>query len=72
MAACNVLVGGNANAEQNAAVRFARNVEKMSGGRMRIPGHAGEVVERVGMKPVSIPPGELYTVLERGTIDAVE
>ncbi len=39
---------------------------------MRIPGHAGEVVGKIGMKPMSIPPGELYTALERGTIDAVE
>lgn len=46
--------------------------EDLKGLKMRIPGHAGEVVGRAGMKPVSIPPGELYTSLERGTIDAVE
>ena len=39
---------------------------------MRIPGLAGEVMEKVGVTPVSIPGGELYTALERGTIDAVE
>lgn len=44
----------------------------LQGLKMRIPGHAGEVVEKVGMKPVNIPPGELYTALERRTIDAVE
>lgn len=49
-----------------------KSLSDLKGLKMRIPGHAGEVVEKVGMKPVSIPPGELYTALERGTIDAVE
>ncbi len=49
-----------------------RSLQDLKGLKMRIPGHAGEVVGRAGMKPVSIPPGELYTALERGTIDAVE
>jgi TRAP-type mannitol/chloroaromatic compound transport system substrate-binding protein len=48
------------------------SLEDLKGLKMRIPGHAGEVVAKVGMKPVSVPPGELYTALERRTIDAVE
>lgn len=39
---------------------------------MRIPGFAGEVLAKLGAKPTNIPPGELYTALERGTIDALE
>jgi TRAP-type mannitol/chloroaromatic compound transport system substrate-binding protein len=39
---------------------------------MRIPGFAGEVFAEVGVNPTNIPPGELYTALERNTIDAVE
>ncbi|MDH5552365.1 MAG: TRAP transporter substrate-binding protein [Nitrosomonas sp.] len=49
-----------------------KSLEDLKGLKMRIPGHAGEVVGKIGMKPMSIPPGELYTALERGTIDAVE
>tara|TARA_R110002073_G_scaffold34100_6_gene101618 strand:+ start:1108 stop:2166 length:1059 start_codon:yes stop_codon:yes gene_type:complete len=49
-----------------------KSLKDLKGLKMRIPGHAGEVVEKVGMKPVNVPPGELYTALERGTIDAVE
>ena len=49
-----------------------KSLKDLKGLKMRIPGHAGEVVERAGMKPVSMPPGELYTSLERGAIDAVE
>lgn len=49
-----------------------KSVQDLKGLKIRMPGHAGEVVGRVGMKPVSVPPGELYTALERGTIDAVE
>jgi TRAP-type mannitol/chloroaromatic compound transport system substrate-binding protein len=39
---------------------------------MRIPGFAGEVFAEVGVNPTNIAPGELYTALERNTIDAVE
>jgi TRAP-type mannitol/chloroaromatic compound transport system substrate-binding protein len=37
---------------------------------MRIPGFAGEIMAAVGAKPTNIPAGELYTALDRGTIDA--
>ncbi|WP_211665476.1 TRAP transporter substrate-binding protein [Leucothrix arctica] len=40
--------------------------------KMRIPGFAGEVMSKVGGTVVNIPPGELYTALERNTIDALE
>jgi len=49
-----------------------QSVADLKGLKIRMPGHAGEVVSKAGMSPVSIPPGELYTSLERGTIDAVE
>lgn len=49
-----------------------KSLKDLKGLKIRMPGHAGEVVGKAGMKPVSIPPGELYTSLERGTIDAVE
>jgi TRAP-type mannitol/chloroaromatic compound transport system substrate-binding protein len=39
---------------------------------MRIPGFAGEIMAAVGAKPTNIPAGELYTALDRGTIDALE
>ncbi len=39
---------------------------------MRIPGFAGEVFAKLGAKPINIPAGELYTALERNTIDALE
>lgn len=48
------------------------SISDLKGLKMRIPGLAGEIVSKVGMKPISIPPGELYTSLEKGTIDAVE
>ena len=39
---------------------------------MRIPGFAAEVFAEVSVNPTNIAPGELYTALERNTIDAVE
>jgi TRAP-type mannitol/chloroaromatic compound transport system substrate-binding protein len=39
---------------------------------MRIPGIAGEVFAKLGVNVTNIPPGELYTSLDRGTIDALE
>jgi TRAP-type mannitol/chloroaromatic compound transport system substrate-binding protein len=47
-------------------------VADLQGLKMRIPGFAGEIMAEVGVKPTNIPPGELYTALDRGTIDALE
>ena len=44
----------------------------LEGLKMRIPGFAGEVLAKLGAKPTNIPAGELYTALERRTIDALE
>jgi len=49
-----------------------KTVDDFKGLKMRIPGFAGEVIAKLGAKPTNIPPGELYTALERGTIDALE
>lgn len=49
-----------------------KSVEDLQGLKIRIPGFAGEVLAELGAAPTNIPPGELYTALERGTIDAVE
>jgi TRAP-type mannitol/chloroaromatic compound transport system substrate-binding protein len=40
--------------------------------KMRIPGMGGEVLQRVGGVPVTIPGAELFTALQSGTIDAAE
>jgi TRAP-type mannitol/chloroaromatic compound transport system substrate-binding protein len=49
-----------------------KSLDDLKGLKMRIPGFAGEVLAKVGAKPTNIAPGELYTALERGTIDALE
>lgn len=49
-----------------------KSVEDFKGLKMRIPGFAGEVLAKLGAKPTNIPSGELYTALERNTIDALE
>jgi TRAP-type mannitol/chloroaromatic compound transport system substrate-binding protein len=49
-----------------------RSLADLKGLKMRIPGLGGEVMARLGVKPVNIPGGEIYTALERGTIDATE
>jgi len=47
-------------------------VEDMKGLKIRIPGLAGKVYAKAGAAVVLLPPGEIYTALERGTIDATE
>lgn len=49
-----------------------KSINDLKGLKMRIPGFAGEILAKVGAKPTNIPAGELYTSLERGTIDALE
>jgi TRAP-type mannitol/chloroaromatic compound transport system substrate-binding protein len=49
-----------------------KSLEDLKGLKMRIPGLAGEVFAKLGVNVTNIPPGELYTSLDRGTIDALE
>jgi TRAP-type mannitol/chloroaromatic compound transport system substrate-binding protein len=48
------------------------NIDDIKGLRIRVQGLGGEVYREMGATPQSIPPGEIITALERGTIDAVE
>ncbi|WP_070971716.1 TRAP transporter substrate-binding protein [Vibrio sonorensis] len=65
--------GGNSDIQMGGWFRKEINtLDDLKGLKIRIPGFAGEVLAKVGAKPVNIAPGELYTSLERGTIDALE
>lgn len=65
--------GGNSDIQMGGWFKKEINsLEDLKGLKIRIPGFAGEVMARVGAKPTNIAPGELYTSLERGTIDALE
>ncbi|MBT8447099.1 MAG: TRAP transporter substrate-binding protein DctP [Gammaproteobacteria bacterium] len=48
------------------------SVDDLKGLKMRIPGLGGKVLAAAGGNPVLMSGGELYTALERGTIDATE
>jgi len=65
--------GGNTGNQMGGWFQKEINsVDDLKGLKMRIPGFAGEVLAKLGAKPTNIPAGELYTSLERGTIDALE
>ncbi|WP_208380080.1 TRAP transporter substrate-binding protein [Psychromonas algarum] len=65
--------GGNTGVQMGGWFRKEiKTVDDLKNLKMRIPGFAGEVLAKLGATPVNIPPGELYTSLERNTIDALE
>jgi TRAP-type mannitol/chloroaromatic compound transport system substrate-binding protein len=65
--------GGNTGNQMGGWFREKINsLEDLQGLKMRTPGFAGEVMAEVGVAVTNIPPGDLYTALERGTIDALE
>tara|TARA_R110001583_G_scaffold22377_5_gene83972 strand:+ start:4792 stop:5862 length:1071 start_codon:yes stop_codon:yes gene_type:complete len=65
--------GGNTGVQMGGWFRKEINsVEDLQNLKIRIPGFAGEVLAKLGATPVNIAPGELYTALERNTIDALE
>ena len=49
-----------------------KSMKDIKGLKMRIGGFAGKVFEPMGGVPQNIPGGEIYTALEKGTIDAAE
>ncbi|MFW2374413.1 MAG: TRAP transporter substrate-binding protein [Gammaproteobacteria bacterium] len=65
--------GGNTGNQMGGWFKKEINsLDDLKGLKMRIPGFAGEVLAKVGANPTNIPAGELYTALERNTIDALE
>jgi TRAP-type mannitol/chloroaromatic compound transport system substrate-binding protein len=60
-----VQMGGWFNKEINS-------LDDVKGLRMRIPGLGGKVFKKAGGNPVLMAGGEIYTALERGTLDATE
>ena len=65
--------GGNTGVQMGGWFRKEINsLEDLQGLKMRIPGFAGEVMAKLGAKPTNIASGELFTALERRTIDALE
>lgn len=60
-----VQMGGWFNKEIN-------NIDDLKGLKMRIPGLGGEVLQRLGGTPISLPAGEIFTSLQSGAIDATE
>ena len=65
--------GGNSGVQMGGWFKKEiKSVDDLQGLKMRIPGLAGEVFAKLGVNVTNIPPGELYTSLDRGTIDALE
>jgi TRAP-type mannitol/chloroaromatic compound transport system substrate-binding protein len=64
---------GNTGAQMGGWFRKEiKSVADLKGLKMRIGGFAGRVTERMGVVAQSIPGGEVYQALEKGTIDAAE
>lgn len=65
--------GGNTGVQMGGwFAKEINTVADLKGLKMRIPGLAGEVMAKLGVNVTNIPAGELYTSLDRGTIDALE
>jgi len=65
--------GGNTGTQMGGWFKKEiKTVQDFKGLKMRIPGLAGEVMAKMGVNVTNIPAGELYTSLDRGTIDALE
>ncbi len=66
-------LGGNTGAQMGGWYRKEiKSVADIKGLKIRIGGFAGRVMERMGAVPQQIAGGEIYSALEKGTIDAAE
>jgi len=67
------LPAGNTGAQMGGWFRKEiKNVADLKGLKFRISAFAGKVLEPLGVVPQSIPGGDIYPALEKGTIDAAE
>ena len=64
---------GNTGSQMGGWFRKEINrVEDLRGLKFRIGGFAGQIISRLGVVPQQLAPGDIYSALEKGTIDAVE
>ncbi|HIW06016.1 MAG TPA: TRAP transporter substrate-binding protein DctP [Candidatus Ignatzschineria merdigallinarum] len=65
--------GGNSNTQMGGWFRKeVKTVADLKGLKFRIPGFGGEIFSRLGAIPQNIAVGDIYSSLEKGTIDATE
>ncbi|EIJ44038.1 TRAP-type mannitol/chloroaromatic compound transport system, periplasmic component [Beggiatoa alba B18LD] len=65
--------GGNTGVQMGGWFnKKIESVQDLQGLKMRIPGLGGKVIAKAGGTPVLLAGGEIYTALERKTIDATE
>jgi TRAP-type mannitol/chloroaromatic compound transport system substrate-binding protein len=65
--------GGNSGVQMAGWFNKEINsLDDLQGLKMRIPGLGGEVLQRAGGVPVSLPGSEVFTALQTGVIDATE
>lgn len=65
--------GGNTGVQMAGWFRNEINgLQDLQGLKMRIPGLAGEVFQRIGGVSVNLPGGDIFTALQTGSIDATE
>jgi TRAP-type mannitol/chloroaromatic compound transport system substrate-binding protein len=64
---------GNTGAQMGGWFRKEiKSIKDLKGLKFRIAGFAGKIMERMGVVPQSLPGGEIYSALDKGTIDAAE
>lgn len=67
------LAGGNTGVQMAGWFnKEIKSLKDLKGLKMRIPGLAGDVLNRIGGTAVNLPGSELFTSLETGVIDATE
>lgn len=67
------LAGGNTGVQMGGWFNKEINsLNDLNGLKMRMPGLGGEVLQRAGGTPVTLPGAELFTALQTGAIDATE
>ena len=67
------MAGGNSGAQfAGWFKKEIHSMEDLKGLKMRIPGLAGEVLQRAGAVPVTLTGGEIFSALQSGAIDASE
>jgi len=66
-------MGGNTGTQMGGWFRREiKTLADMKGLKMRVAGFAGRVMERMGVVPQQIPASDVYSALEKGSIDAAE